>query len=221
MAIFITWLLPIIVAAIIGYITNDVAIKMLFKPLAEKRIGKWRVPFTPGILPKNRHRLALSLGSIVSRELLNVDVLTRRFHDADFQESIKKATRSFVDYVADSPVGGLKSLTGEESEKGPDVFGNVLRGILESDGLKACFGPLSQLCAQGLGGLEFIPTAGKSDEERSERLLAWLLDERQVQLARRRIAFALVRLKRRDRPLAEILPLYRHGHLPPAPAGRG
>ncbi len=50
-----------IVGAIIGYTTNWLAIKMLFKPPHEaKYIGKLKVPFTPGLIPRERERIARS-----------------------------------------------------------------------------------------------------------------------------------------------------------------
>ena len=44
-------LLPPLIGGVIGYITNDLAIKMLFRPYKAVYIGAWRVPFTPGIVP--------------------------------------------------------------------------------------------------------------------------------------------------------------------------
>ena len=44
-------ILPIALCAAIGYFTNYIAIKMLFRPRKELRIGSWRVPFTPGVIP--------------------------------------------------------------------------------------------------------------------------------------------------------------------------
>ncbi|MCY1692085.1 DUF445 family protein [Exiguobacterium sp. SL14] len=48
----------IVIGALIGAITNHLAIRMLFRPLEPKYIGKFRVPFTPGLIPKRRDELA-------------------------------------------------------------------------------------------------------------------------------------------------------------------
>ena len=45
-------ILPIIVGGIIGYCTNYIAIKMMFRPHKAVYIGKFKLPFTPGIIPK-------------------------------------------------------------------------------------------------------------------------------------------------------------------------
>ena len=47
---FLHIILPIALCAAIGYGTNYIAIKMLFRPRKEIRIGSCRVPFTPGVI---------------------------------------------------------------------------------------------------------------------------------------------------------------------------
>ncbi|MDD6065009.1 MAG: DUF445 family protein, partial [Firmicutes bacterium] len=42
------------IGAVIGYCTNYVAVKMLFRPLKPIRIGKFTLPFTPGVIPKRK-----------------------------------------------------------------------------------------------------------------------------------------------------------------------
>ena len=61
--------LPPLVGAVIGYFTNMIAVKMLFFPHEEKRIFGWRIPFTPGAIPKGKARLAKAAGKIVQNEL--------------------------------------------------------------------------------------------------------------------------------------------------------
>ena len=49
-----SWLAPPLLGAIIGYVTNTIAIRMLFRPLRPWYIWKWRLPLTPGIIPSKR-----------------------------------------------------------------------------------------------------------------------------------------------------------------------
>ena len=51
---WITYLVTPIVGGIIGYVTNDIAIKMLFRPHEAKYIFGHKIPFTPGIIPKEK-----------------------------------------------------------------------------------------------------------------------------------------------------------------------
>lgn len=54
----------------IGGVTNSLAIKMLFRPRKAVYLGRWKVPFTPGLIPKRREETAVQLGRIVSEYLL-------------------------------------------------------------------------------------------------------------------------------------------------------
>ncbi len=59
-----------LIGAGIGYITNWIAVKMMFRPLHPIKIGKFTLPFTPGIIPKNQPKLAESIGNTISNNLL-------------------------------------------------------------------------------------------------------------------------------------------------------
>ncbi|OEG00065.1 hypothetical protein BHF71_06360 [Vulcanibacillus modesticaldus] len=59
----------IIVGVVIGAFTNSLAIKMLFRPYKPWKIGKWQVPFTPGLIPKRRGELAEQVGYMVEEYL--------------------------------------------------------------------------------------------------------------------------------------------------------
>lgn len=61
--------------AVIGYITNDIAIRMLFRPRKAKYICGVHVPFTPGIIPKEKSRIASAIGNAISEHLMNREVL--------------------------------------------------------------------------------------------------------------------------------------------------
>ncbi|MDZ7958733.1 MAG: DUF445 family protein [Aulosira sp. DedQUE10] len=61
---------PPVVGGIIGYFTNDIAIKMLFRPYRAIYIGKQRLPFTPGLIPRNQERLAQKISNTIMGSLL-------------------------------------------------------------------------------------------------------------------------------------------------------
>ena len=73
---YLTLILGPIVGAVIGGFTNRVAIRMLFRPYTAKYIGKVRIPLTPGIIPKEKENIAKAIGSIISDNLLNSQVLS-------------------------------------------------------------------------------------------------------------------------------------------------
>ncbi|NLW16746.1 MAG: DUF445 family protein [Firmicutes bacterium] len=90
-------LLPILISAlvggIIGYSTNWLAIKMLFRPLREKYIGPWRVPFTPGLIPKKRADLARSLGKTVTEYLVTTETLVTALQHPQFTQHLENLLR--------------------------------------------------------------------------------------------------------------------------------
>lgn len=84
------------VGAVIGYITNDIAIRMLFRPHQAKYIMGMRVPFTPGIIPKEKHRIAGAIGKAVSENLMNREVLEKSLLSDDMLTKIGNAIDEFV-----------------------------------------------------------------------------------------------------------------------------
>ena len=73
---FITFMIGPLVGAAIGGFTNRVAIRMLFRPYTAKYIGKLHIPLTPGIIPKEKANIAKAIGSTISDNLLNSQVLS-------------------------------------------------------------------------------------------------------------------------------------------------
>ncbi len=94
MEFFRIWVLPPLAGAIIGYFTNWLAIKMLFRPYREIRLAGIKLPFTPGILPRERARLAQSLGDTVAKELLTPEVISSRFRSPQVQGTASTAAET-------------------------------------------------------------------------------------------------------------------------------
>ncbi len=57
----------------VGWLTNVLAIWMIFNPYQEQKIAGVKIPFTPGVVAKNRSRFADSMGKFVEKELLKAD----------------------------------------------------------------------------------------------------------------------------------------------------
>ena len=94
MDFFKAWILPPLVGAIIGYFTNWLAIKMLFRPYKTIRFAGIQLPFTPGLLPREKDKLAISLGETVSKELLTPEVITQRIRSPAIRQTIMRAIKS-------------------------------------------------------------------------------------------------------------------------------
>ena len=119
----ISWVVPPVVGAVIGYVTNDIAIRMLFRPLKEIRLFGVRLPFTPGIFPKERRTLARSIGRMVSQELITEDALRRQVHSPRAQEALSQSVASISARILQSPLSSL-------SAAGSSVFASSLQELL-------------------------------------------------------------------------------------------
>lgn len=84
-----------LLGGIIGYITNDIAIRMLFRPHTEKKIFGIHIPLTPGIIPKEKGRIAEAIGGVISSNLMNKDVLTRYLLSDEMIQKVRGAAEQF------------------------------------------------------------------------------------------------------------------------------
>lgn len=82
------WIVGPIVGAIIGLITNGIAIRMLFRPYYPVKIGKWTLPFTPGLIPKEKTRIANAIGEVVANQLVTADVLEKGMINKEIDDKI-------------------------------------------------------------------------------------------------------------------------------------
>ncbi len=82
---------------------------MLFRPLRPWRVFGVRVPFTPGVIPRQREELAERIGRMVSTELLTSEVFSQRFESGEFGRTLARAIVSFVDRLGTIRVEELRS----------------------------------------------------------------------------------------------------------------
>ncbi|HHV16372.1 MAG TPA: DUF445 family protein [Gelria sp.] len=79
-------LIPLI-SAFIGYLTNVVAIRMLFWPRQPVNLLFFQLH---GLLPKRRAELASSLGNLVEEQLLSLDDLFEKINTPEVRETISR-----------------------------------------------------------------------------------------------------------------------------------
>lgn len=95
MSFELSYLIPPVLGGIIGYITNDIAIRMLFRPHKPKYIFGCRIPFTPGIIPKEKGRIATAIGGAISENLMSKEVLEKNLLSDEMIGKIKSSIDSF------------------------------------------------------------------------------------------------------------------------------
>ncbi|MGK7898758.1 MAG: DUF445 domain-containing protein [Xenococcus sp. (in: cyanobacteria)] len=69
------FLVPPLAGGVIGYFTNDLAIKMLFRPYKAVYVWGKQLPFTPGLIPSNQERLAKKVSDTIMGSLLTPEEL--------------------------------------------------------------------------------------------------------------------------------------------------
>ncbi|MBI4619080.1 MAG: DUF445 family protein [Desulfobacterales bacterium] len=100
------YLLPPVIGAIIGWFTNKVAIWMLFNPKKEKRVFGLRVPFTPGLIPRDQILIAKSLGTLIEEKLINSEEIDSRITKEEVNGKIKE----LMDKAVEKNMGKLAFL---------------------------------------------------------------------------------------------------------------
>ena len=115
------WILPPLLGAIIGYVTNRIAIKMLFRPLTPKRIWGVHIPLTPGVIPRNRFDLARTIGRMVSEQLLSPAAIKEQLDKPEFRENIARWIGGQRRALMQRPIRRTRGDTGPAG--GPTVSG--------------------------------------------------------------------------------------------------
>lgn len=75
----------LVISTLIGYVTNVVAVKMLFWPRRPINLGFYTVQ---GVLPKRQAQIAISLGELVDKELLSMDDVLERINTPEVQAKL-------------------------------------------------------------------------------------------------------------------------------------
>lgn len=117
-------IVPPIAGGIIGYFTNDLAISMLFKPYRAIKIGDRRLPFTPGLIPRNQERLAQKVSDAITTSLLTPEELQAIAQRLLQTERVQGAIFWLLQLALDQ----VKSDTGQRTAQ---ILANILRDFAD------------------------------------------------------------------------------------------
>lgn len=139
------YIIPPLVGAVIGYFTNYIAVKMLFRPLHPVKIGGKTLPFTPGIIPKGKPRLAKALGKAVGTTLLTETDIKNVL----LSESMQNTIKSYAENLIRSELT-LKDFAGKtmSPEKYNEIRQNICSVITEKIMTSANNANLGQIIAE-------------------------------------------------------------------------
>jgi len=91
--LYVTWILPPVLGASIGWITNWVAVKMLFYPRKPFGIFGFQLQ---GLIPSRQHELAEQCAAIIERELLQQHLIESSLKSVDLKPMIEKKVRELI-----------------------------------------------------------------------------------------------------------------------------
>ncbi|MGF1499379.1 MAG: DUF445 domain-containing protein [Elainellaceae cyanobacterium] len=119
------WLLvaPPVIGGIIGYFTNDLAIKMLFRPYRPIYIGKRRLPFTPGLIPSNQGRLAKRVADTIMGSLLTPQELQNLARKLLETHRIQAAINWLLSLA-------MNQLQGANEQKASRILAHILHDLI-------------------------------------------------------------------------------------------
>ena len=101
---------PPITGAFIGYLTNHIAIKMLFRPLNPWKVMGIKVPMTPGVIPSKRVDLARNFGEVVGEHLLTSKEIGKGLQNEVFQDHLYNLIKDKIEGLLRQDLGNLASI---------------------------------------------------------------------------------------------------------------
>lgn len=108
--------------SIIGYFTNDLAIKMLFRPYKPIYLGKRQLPFTPGLIPSNQAKLAQKISDTIMGSLLTPTELQKLAQRLLKTERVQGAILWLLNL-------SLEQVQADREKKTARILGSILRDL--------------------------------------------------------------------------------------------
>ena len=91
----IQFLIMVSVGTLIGWFTNYLAIKLLFRPYKEVNLLFFKIQ---GLIPKRRDEIAENISEVVEKELISLDDIAEKFQNSEFNEEM-------IDELLDKIIG--------------------------------------------------------------------------------------------------------------------
>ncbi len=122
-----------LVASVIGYSTNWIAIRMLFRPLEKKELFGLRIPFTPGLIPRRKADIAENIGKAVGEHLLTPPALKSRLGSPEVKSDLKEALEGWIESFLTRDLGSIKEMIPEGSEPDMETLSDNLAEKLQDN----------------------------------------------------------------------------------------
>ena len=128
-----------IIGAMIGGLTNTLAIKMLFRPYEAKYLFGKRLPFTPGVIPLRRDEASTKLGEIITGHLLTPEVFEEKLKSPETDKLIMHFVDRQIETIENerlTPSYFLERLSAGLTDKIVDSFNEEIRTKVTEEGMK-------------------------------------------------------------------------------------
>lgn len=87
--------LMVLIGTLIGWFTNYLAIKLLFRPYKEMNFLFFKIQ---GLIPKRRAEISLNIADVVEKELISVDDIAEKIEEIDISDGV-------IDRLLDKVIG--------------------------------------------------------------------------------------------------------------------
>lgn len=101
------WIITPLLAGLIGWFTNWLAVKMLFRPRISKRILGFSFQ---GVIPKRRSDIAQVVGKTIEQELLTHGDLQAALKKVDFQDTLRPMLQEKIDLMVKEKIASINPM---------------------------------------------------------------------------------------------------------------
>lgn len=134
----------VVIGGLIGYLTNRVAIKMLFRPVNPVKILFFTVQ---GVFPKRKDQMAISLADTIEKELLSKEVIMDKILNEEKIEELRNMIKeSLTSRIGDIIPPMVKMFMGNN----PD---DLVKKIIDKEGDNILDGLIEDIKNKGLEDL--------------------------------------------------------------------
>jgi uncharacterized membrane protein YheB (UPF0754 family) len=118
------------ISGLIGFLTNWIAITMLFRPTHKRPI------LGQGLIPAQKERIAYRLARAVSEDLINPDIIKQKIHESQAIAKYREKATLYIKKIIDDPEFrfNLKQIVVgyvDEMIADPEVRSNIAKKLIE------------------------------------------------------------------------------------------
>lgn len=136
--------LMVVIGGLIGYLTNRIAIKMLFRPVNPVKILFFTIQ---GVFPKRKDQMAISLADTIETELLSKDVIMDKILNEEKIEELKTLVKeSLVSRIGDVIPPMVKMFMGSNPDE-------LIKNLIDKEGDNILDGLIDDIKNKGLEDL--------------------------------------------------------------------